>query len=63
MVEGRYNRTSVSHKCYFVECKQTYFDRWYKIHICWKVQLRKQDIKKEDFLNSLLEREFGGQDY
>ena len=32
-------------------------------NICWKVELSKQGIKKEDFfLISLLEREFGGPD-
>ena len=49
MVELRYSRASVSHKWYFVESKQSPFARWYKIHICWKVQLPKQNIGKEDF--------------
>ena len=62
MVERKYSRTSVSYKLYFVECKQSYSDRWYKIHNRWKVQLRKQDIRQENVLNSLLEKEFDGAD-
>ena len=54
MVERRYSRTSVSLKRYFVECKQSYFDRGYKINICWKVQLRKRGIRKEDVLKQFI---------
>ena len=31
LVESRYSRPSVSYKWYFVECKQSYFDKWYII--------------------------------
>ena len=51
MVEGRYSRASVSDQWYFVECKQSYFTDDIRSIICWKVQLSKQDIRKEDFFN------------